>query len=286
MPEAVLHPLPLAFVDVAHTGIRRNGGPGNQQVAQFRQREHAEQQWRQRQAVPQIEAVESPAQRSRLRVGSDHRNQDAETARGHSAQRRVAGQDRNHRDAEDREGQQFRRSQEQHHRAQDRDRDRHQECAEHAAHQRRHIGGAQRASGLALLGHREAVEHGRRRCGAARHAKQDRWDRIAGRRGGAETEQEREGRVRVHVEGERQQHRRSGETADARNDAEHQAHHAAGAQIHQAYRIHQDDKSPARRGGHEGKFANEAIHVSPIPNVDRLRCPGLGNCARPTRAFE
>ena len=92
--EAVLHALPLALVDVGLLEAARDRAAGNQQVAQFRQREDAQQQRRQRQPVPEIEAVERPAQRSRLRIGADHRDHDAEAAGRQSAQRRVAGQQR------------------------------------------------------------------------------------------------------------------------------------------------------------------------------------------------
>ena len=95
--EAVLHALPLAFVDVVVAGVRGDRDARDQQVAQLRQREQAEQQRRQRQAVPEIEAVEGPAQRAGLRIGADHRDHDAEAAGGDAAQRRVAGQDGHHR---------------------------------------------------------------------------------------------------------------------------------------------------------------------------------------------
>ena len=144
--EAVLHALPLAFVDVLLVDLLGDRGARDQQVAQLRQREQAEQQRRQRQAVPQIEAVHGPAQRAGLRIGADHRDHDAEAAGGDAAQRRVARQHGDHRYAEDGERQQFRRAEIEHHRAQDRDRHRQQRCAEDAAHHRRHVGGAERAA--------------------------------------------------------------------------------------------------------------------------------------------
>ena len=108
MGKAILHALPLAFVDVGGSGIGRNGEAGDQQVAQLRQREHAEQQRRERQAIPEVEAVERPAQGPRLRVRADHRDHDAETAGGNPAQRRIAGQYRDHGDAEHGKSQQLR----------------------------------------------------------------------------------------------------------------------------------------------------------------------------------
>jgi hypothetical protein len=56
---------------------------------------------------------------------------------------------------------------------------RQQQRSENAAHQRRHVGRAERAPGLAVLGHREAVQHGRRRGRRTWHAEQHRGDRIA-----------------------------------------------------------------------------------------------------------
>ena len=76
-------------------------GARDQEVAQLRQREQAEQHRRERQAVPEIEAVEGPAQRAGLRIGADHRDHDAEAAGGNAAQRRAAGQHGDHRYAQD-----------------------------------------------------------------------------------------------------------------------------------------------------------------------------------------
>ena len=126
-----------------------------------------------------------------------------------------------------------------------------------------------------------AVEHGRRRGGAARHAEQDRRDRIAGRRGRAEAEQQRERRIRVHREGEGQQHRGAGEAADPRNDAEHQAHDAAEREEHQAVRLHQQHEGLAGRGSHEGSSSAKPSISPRLPEMSlaceltRLQCvPG------------
>ena len=132
--------------------------------------------------------------------------------------------------------------------------------------------GTERAPGFALLRHRESVKHGCRRGCTSWHAEQHRRDGIAGRGGRAQAEQQRERRVGVHVEGERQQHRRPGEAADTRHDSEHQAHQAAGRQIHQAVRIHQDKERLARGGRHKGNFVRYRFHVfSPQPNSDHLQ---------------
>ena len=223
-------------------------GARDQQVAQLRQREQAEQHRRQRQAVPKIEAVEGPAQRAGLRVGADHRDHDAEAAGGDAAQRRAAGQHGHHRYAEHRKRQQLRRAEIEHHRPQDRDRHREQHRAEHAAHQRRHVGGAERAPGLAPLRHREAVEHRCRGGGTSGHAEQDRGNRIAGGGGGAEAR----AAARTRSRGPCAKVNGSSIAVPARppmpgHDAEHQPHHAAGHQVHQPMRLHQRDEGLARR---------------------------------------
>ena len=105
MLEAVLHALPLALVDVGRPGVGRDRDPGDQEVAQLRQRKDAEQQRRERQTIPEVKAVEGPAQRARLRIRSDHRDHDAEAAGRDSAQRRIAGQHRDHGNAEHGKGQ-------------------------------------------------------------------------------------------------------------------------------------------------------------------------------------
>ena len=59
--------------------------------------------------------------------------------------------------------------------------------------------------------------------------------------------------------------------ADARNDAQHQAHDAAERQEHQAVRLHQCQEGLARRRGHEAQLAGEILHLSPSRDVSR--CP-------------
>ncbi len=190
---------------------------------------------------------------------------------------RAAGQDGHHRDAQDGKRQQLRRAEIEHHRPQDRNRHREQHGAEDAAHHRRHVGGAERAAGLAALRHREAVKHRCRGGCTSGHAEQDCGNRIAGGGGGAKAEQQREGGVGVHAEGERQQHRGAGEAADAGHDAEHEPHHAAGHQIHQPMRFHQRDEGLAGRRRHEGRIRSNAFHRSRrLPGLSGARSSSLG----------
>ena len=78
-----------------------------------------------------------------------------------------------------------------------------------------------------------------------RRAEQDRGDRIRGRGGGAQPEQQRKRSRRIEIVGERQQQRRAGDAADARQDAERQPHADAGEQIEQAYGIENDEQRSA-----------------------------------------
>ena len=244
--EAVLRPLPHARLDVV-ARVRRDRRARDHQVGELRQREQAEHHRHQGQPLPEIEAVERPAQGAGLRIGADHGQHDAEARGRQAAQRRAARQHRDHGDAEGREGEKLRRAEIKHDRPQQRQRDGHQEGAEDAAQHRRHVGGAERPPGLAALRHGQAVENRRGRAGAARDAEHDGRDRIA--RGGrrAEAEQQREGRIRIHIEGERQQQRRAGKAADAGQDAEHQPHDDAGAEQHQPVWIH--DRHQGLPGG-------------------------------------
>ena len=88
--QTILHALPLAFVDVGSARVRRNGDPRDKEIAELRQREDAEEERGERQAIPEIKAVEGPPQRAGLRVGSDHRDHHAEASRDNAAQRRIA----------------------------------------------------------------------------------------------------------------------------------------------------------------------------------------------------
>jgi len=159
--EAILDAEQHAGLGVDHLAFRHHRHPSDRQVAELGQRENAERDRHQRQPVPEIKGVHRPAQRSRLRIGADHRQHQAETSRAQTAQRRIARERRYHRDAEHRDRQELGRAHEQNDRAQQRQRDPHQEGTEQPADQRRHIGGTERPPGLALARHRIAVERGR-----------------------------------------------------------------------------------------------------------------------------
>ena len=79
------------------------------------------------------------------------------------------------------------------------------------------------APGLAALGHRMPVKHGRGRSDRARHAEQDRRHGVGGRRHRPHADQEGERRMGVHRMGERDQQRHPAEAADARQHADDQA---------------------------------------------------------------
>ena len=235
MLHAVLHAEQHAALGVERHAFLDDRRAADGEIAQLRQRENAERQRHQRQAVPQIQRVHGPAQRARLRIGADHRQHHAEAGGGQPAQRRIAGQHRDHGNAEHGDAEKLGRADVENDRAQDRQRDRHQRRAEQSADQRRHIGGAERAAGLAAPGHRIAVERRRRGSRMARRAEQDRGNRIGRRGRRAEPEQQRERGRRIEIVGERQQQRRAGDAADARQDAERQPHAHAGEQIEHAW---------------------------------------------------
>ena len=68
-----------------------------------------------------------------------------------------------------------------------------------------------------------------------------------------------------------------GETADPRNDAEHQAHDAAEPQEHQPVGLHQRHEGLARGGGHEAEFPHDTFHLirpfGDIPSRARQQRP-------------
>ena len=174
-----------ALIHAATIGARHVAGDGcarNRKVGELGQSKQTKHDRDQRGTFPEVERVERPAQRARLRVGADHRYHQAKTGDRKTAQRGVSGKHGHHRDAEHREGQQFRAANVQHDRTQDRQRNAHQDCAENTAHHRRHVGSGESATGFAALCHRQAVENRSRRPCAAWHTKENGGNRIASRR--------------------------------------------------------------------------------------------------------
>jgi hypothetical protein len=247
--ETILGALKHAGLHRIHV-LRRDRRLGDRQIAQFGQGEEPERQRQERQPVPEVEGIHRPAQRAGLRVGPDHRQHDAEARRRQAAQRRVAGQDRNHGDAEDGERQKLRRADIKDDRPQQRDRKTEQRGAEQAAHQRRHIGGAERPPGFAALGHRQPVEHGCGRSCPARHAEHDGRYGVPGGRDRGKAEQESEGGIGIHAEGERHQKRDARDAADAGQDAENEAQHDTDAEEHQPVRFQDEQQRLAGRVEH------------------------------------
>ena len=234
-----------------------HGGAGDEKIAELGKREDAEGQGDERQALPEIEAVHGPAQGARLRVRADHGQHHAKATCGEAAQRGVARKHRDHRDAEHRQRQQFWRADEQDQRTHERQGDGHEDGAEEAADERRHIGGAERSGALAAFGHRITIQ--RRGCGSrmARGAEHDGGDRVAmGRRGG-QAQQQRHRGGRIHAVGEGEQKRRSSDAADAGQNPQSQAGEHAAPQQRQAVRLHNDAQA-LRKGvkpiNHLGTF--------------------------------
>ena len=152
-------------------------------------------------------------------VGADHGEHDAEACAGQATQRGVAREHGDHGDAEDGEGQKFGRAHEQDQRTHQREDKRHEDGAKQAAHQRGHIGGAERPRAFAALRHRIAVECGRSRGCMARCAQNNGGNRIAMGCGCGKAEQQRHRGRRVHAVGEGQQEGHAGQPADAGENA-------------------------------------------------------------------
>ncbi len=225
--QRVMPALPLAVQIDARVIFVDDGAARRRHIDQLGDGEDAERERHQRQLVPEIKRIEGPAQRAGLRVAADHRQHQAESGAGQAFERRLARQHGHHRQAEDAERQQFRRSKIKHHRPQHRDREREKQGAENAAHQRGAIAGAESARCLTHAGHRMAVEHRRRGADRAGHAEKHGRDEVRDRRHRRHAEQQGEGRERIEVIGEGDQDREPDHAAQPRNDAKAQAQNDA-----------------------------------------------------------
>jgi hypothetical protein len=157
-------------------------------------------------------------------------------------------------EAEDTHGKQLGRADRQHERPQDRDRDRQQYGAEQPAHDRRHERRPEGAPSLAALRHRMAVEHRRGRSDRPRHPEQDRRYGVGRRRHRPHADQEGERRMGFHRMGERDQQRQPAEAADARQHADDQPEHDAGADDSEALRVEHDGEGAERVVEQQGAF--------------------------------
>ncbi|MDR9060622.1 hypothetical protein FEP39_05729 [Burkholderia multivorans] len=216
---------------LAHTAARtelhvlRDCRAPYRQLAQFGQREDAENDRHERNAILQIKDVAGPAHLPRCDVGPDHAHENAEACGDHTPQRGIARQCRDHRHAEDRQRKHFGRADRQHERPHQRQGDRENQRTDEAAEQGRRVARAQGACRFAALCHRQAVEHGRLRSGMAWHAEQHGRDHVGCRNDRRHAEQHRKGRIRVHRVGERHQQREAGQPADARQQSDRQPDH-------------------------------------------------------------
>ncbi len=234
MAEDILHALPLA--GDAHVGLGTGGDlPAiDGEVGKLRQREQTERHRDQRNAIEQIEPIKRPAQGPRLRAGPDHRDHQAESGRGQAFQWRTARQRRHHRQSEYAEGKQLRRTDRQHDRLQQRNGDSEHDSAKHAAERGRDESGAEGAAGLAPLRHRVTVQNRCRGPYSAGHPEQHRRYQVRYRSHCRDAKQQGEGGLRLHVVGERNQHRQGDHATQARHHpdgepeeyAEHENRHA------------------------------------------------------------
>ena len=177
----------------------------------------------------------------------------------HALEHRAAAERADHGEAEQPQHEELGLGEGEHQRLHDRDRQAHEQPAQHAADRRAGEGGAERARGFAALRHRIAVEHGGLRRGARRHADQDRGDAVARGRDGVHAEQERERRDRIHAEGERQQDRHAGEAGEPGYGAEVDAERDAEKQV--------PDGRPLHGGSQTGTARSRASNEHSVPTI-------------------
>ena len=211
----------------------RHPRPLDHQIGQLGNREEAEGERRQRDAVPQIDLAEGPPLDAGLRVDADHRDQQPERSGRHPAERPAAAERRHHRQAEYGEAEQFRRAEIEDDRAQHRDRHGEQRSAEQRAKRARRIGRAQGAPRLAALGERMAIENGSRTSNSAGHPEEDRRDHVGHGDDRGHAHQQRHRRERVQRIGERDQDRECGEPANSGDQPDKHADHKPGEQNQQ-----------------------------------------------------
>jgi len=219
--ERVAHALPHA-AETAHL----HGGDARArdgQVDHLGDREEADGDRHEPDPVPEKELTERIALDPRHRGEPDRGQPEPEEARHEAFEDGLAAERSHERDPEQGQHEKFRRAEREHERPHDGNGQGQHEGAEHGAEQRRHDGGAERAPGLAVLGHRVAV-HDRRRSGRlAGDAEQDRGDVAGGVGDGRHAQQERERFHRVHLEHERQHDRERGRPAEPGQDADDEA---------------------------------------------------------------
>ncbi len=186
-----------------------------QQVDHLGNGEDRERHGGQRQPVAEIVPVadDHPELAGRGRT-ADRRQHHADPASEQPLQQACAGKHADHGDAEDGEQQKLACTESQHQRPRDQDGARQHDRAEHAADERGGVGRTQRAAGLALLGHGEAVQNSGLRGAATRNTDQHRHDRVAGRHDGQQADHHGDAVLHFHAVDEGNQQRHAGGRAE------------------------------------------------------------------------
>ncbi len=212
-----------------------------------------------------IERIERPPQSARLRVTADHGKHDAEAGHGNAPERRAPGQRGDHRYAEDGAAEKLGRAHIEHDWPEHRYGQREQRRPEDAADDRRHVGGAQRAARLPFLRHGVPVEHSRLRSRRPRHTEKHRRDRIARRRDGAQSQQERKGGVGIHIVGEGEQQGHASDSPDARQNPDSETDRDSAEQISQ----------PGGLGDGGKRLHSRLEHADISPHSGSSPCSGV-----------
>ena len=224
--EPVAKGVPDADGDAAGGVFRHIGDAGalDDEVGDLGYGEDSQAHGNEGNAVFEIGLVQCPAQDARLRITADGAHEQADDPYDEALEGTAAAQHRNHGDAQHAQHEELWGAERQHQRAEHRHREGQDQGAEEPAHERRHVGGAERSSSLATLGHGVAVEDGglgRRRSG---DPEKNRRHRVGGADDRMQTDEHGEGREGIHVEGEGQQDRQAHDAAQAGNGPEGQSH--------------------------------------------------------------
>ena len=135
-----------------------------------------------------------------------------------------ASQDSDHRQAEDRDHQQLWRPEDEYDRSGGKAEKRQERRSDKTSEQRRCEGGGQGAGRFAAFRHREPIKHGRLGRTRSRYTHEYRCKGVRGRNDGDHSHHQCETRKRLHAEHERQEQGKSGDSSQARQDADSKAH--------------------------------------------------------------
>jgi hypothetical protein len=182
--------------------------------------EHADGDGQEADAVHELEIAEREPLRAVDRIEPDHRQGEAEQRHRVAFRPRFAGQPADRGEAEQHQGEIFRRPEAQGVLGDRRRQDGQHDHAERAGDERGDRRNRERRSGAALAGHRVAVEARHQRRGFAGHVHQYGCDRAAVHAAVVDAAHEDHGGNRVHAEDERNEDGKRRDRTDARQRAD------------------------------------------------------------------